>query len=356
MLLFAFAVVAIAAVSALVLGASNGYSAVRSSQNAADASATAAAATLHQVFSADTSPLEVLSTAVDVAEENGADQGSVTCEVVTADYGVTNAVVDIIGPCDETNVTQPDAAGVRVTVAETRYVPLGYFVGDDEITATAAAAATVQPVREGAAPFMVCANAPGHPQPLLESLDEPWRINDAAVGTSVVVGGAAIVNGGRDCGHGASSWRGTVAFESTYPIPSSDPDPVVDTDWWEIKTGTSSGDLPDLIAGPNSCGGGSGTQDAFDLVDCELMLPLCTHGNGKTGDSFRLHCVRLGAFEITFNSEGGGDTGDAPCLSADEQGKKAICADFLGTAVASDGGAVAGMPLPDEIVAIRLVE
>ncbi|MDZ7676001.1 MAG: hypothetical protein U5K30_13145 [Acidimicrobiales bacterium] len=354
MVLVAFGITAVAAVAALVLGSSSGYSAVRNSQNAADAAATAATATLHEVYSEGENPSEVLSTAVAVAEDNGADAGSVTCEIVDPDYALTNAEADVIGPCDGTNETHAEAAGVRVSLEETRSVPFGGVVGEEQITADAVAAATMQPIREGAAPFMVCANATGHPVPLLHSLDSPWAINEAAVGTSVVVWGNAMKNDGRDCGNPSASWRGLVAFEGSWQVPPAHSSASQDDDWWQVKTGNSSGHLPRLLAGANACGGGGAPQDALDLIDCELILPLCTHGNGQGGSNFRMHCTRLGAFEITYNSKGGGSSGDAPCMSGGPN--NLICATFLGAAVAAEGDAVVGTPLPDEVVAIRLVE
>lgn len=354
LMLFALSLASMAVVAALVLGASNGYSGARSAQNAVDAAAAAASHRLHQVATGDATADEVADTAESVAEDNGAEPGSVECEVVSALYALTKAESDVIGPCDGTNETDALAAGVRVTAYEEREVPFGPFVGADTIRASARAAATVQPVRQASSPFMVCSSAAGHPVPVLvedTDLYPPWDINAAAVGQSYVLWGNAMKDDGRDCGNGSASWRGLVDFEKTFAIPS--PDGVDDTGWWEVDTGNKAGLIQTDLTGNDTCGDGSSNQTVDSLaVGCRVTVPMCTHGNGETGVNFKLHCVRLAAFEVTW--VGGTSSPPAPCMVAAPN--NTICGTLLGTATGTSGTTGATKALSSEVVAVRLVE
>lgn len=358
LILFAASVGVVATLGAVVVGLSNGYAAVRSTQNAADAASIAATHRLHEILNEFLEPVDadggsvVLETARSVAADNGADPDTVICEIVEPGYAISRSDADVIGPCDGVNEDDPLAAGVRVTVSETREVLFGQFVGATETAATNSATATMQPVREGASPFMVCANAPGHPIPLLESLNSPWAINDAAIGADVVLWGNQMKEQGRDCGSGSSSWRGLVAFEGSWPLPSPEGDT---SQWWEVKTGNSGGHIPRLLGGQNVCGTGAANEDALGLVDCRIAVPLCTRSDLGTGSGLKLHCARMGAFEITYNSKGGSSSGPAPCVTSGNT-NNLICGRFLGAAIATEGDTAASDPYFGEIVAIRLVE
>lgn len=348
--LFAIFITGLLAVAALTLGGSLGYTAVRNAQNAADAAALAATNTLREVQQGTTPPAEVLSTAVSVAEDNGAIPGSVVCDIVDAEYALTHAETDVIGPCNGANATHADAAGVRVRVDDERDVPFSAFVDKETIRADAVASATVQPVLEGRAPFMVCTapTATGHPAPaLVADASDPtgYSVNPAAIGLEYVLHGNAMKDGGRQCGAGSRSWRGFVEFGGTFPIPS--PDPVDDSEWWRVKTGNANGHLDRVLTGDGACAG-----DVEFIIGCKIALPLCPASNGGNGVNLRLYCVKLGTFEITYNQY---MNGTPPC----NDGQKAtglVCGKFVGGATAFGGQGGASTADPDSVVVIKLVE
>ncbi|WP_436795574.1 pilus assembly protein TadG-related protein [Actinospongicola halichondriae] len=347
---FAIAVSAMLAVAALVLGGSRGYSAVREAQNASDAAALAATSVLRNVQQGDAPSSRVLATAVSVAEANGATSGSVECDVVTATYALTHAESEVVGGCDGSNEFAVDAAGVRVRTTETKDVPFSAFVDQETIRAGAVAAATIQPVLEGRAPFMVCTSpdATGHPaQALLPDASDPtgYSVNPAAIGLSYVLHGNAMKDGGRQCGGGSASWRGFVSFSGSFPIPS--PDPNDESDWWEVKTGNANGHLSRVLTGDDACEG-----NVDDIIGCRLALPLCPKSNGGTGVGLKLYCVKLGAFVITYNQH---SSGTPPCN--DGNGANGlVCGTFVGAANASSGQGGASTPDPDSVVVIKLVQ
>jgi hypothetical protein len=364
---FALALTAMLGVSALVLGGSVGYEAARNAQTAADAAALAGTSAL-QNHKQDwiTTPVEVVIDEVrSVAEDNGAELES--CDVVAAGYALTGAEADVIAACDDLpHLVDEDfqaVAGIRVTVSDTRDVAFAAFVDQDEITSRAVAAATVQPVSRGWAPFMVCTSptAVGHPaQAMLQDEDAPngFSINSAAIGKHYVLWGNQIKNLGRDCGNGSSSWRGLVRLPADgYALPSSEATPGDDEDWWQVDTGNKTGQLSQRMAGGNAC-----TFDAGDDVDdielgCEIALPLCARGNGETGSNFRLYCVMMGVFQITH--VGSATTveteppEETPCGSITNN---IICGRFLGAATAAGGQGVAETPDRHGYAVIKLVQ
>lgn len=348
--MFAFAAAAMMAVAALVLGGSRGYSAVREAQNAADGAALAATSVLRAVHQGDAPASEVLATAVSVAEDNGATPGSVDCDIVAASYALTHLEADVVGPCNGSNETSPAAAGVRVRASDRKDVPFAAFVDQETISARAVAAATVQPVTEGRAPFMVCTapTATGHPAPaLVADATDPtgYSINTAAIGMSYVLHGNAMKDGGRNCGAGSQSWRGFVSFSGTFAIPS--PDPNDDSEWWEVKTGNANGHLSRVLTGDDACAG-----DVDQIVGCKIALPLCPKSNGGTGVGLKLYCVRLGAFEITYNQH---SSGTPPC-NGGSNANGLVCGTLVGAANASSGQGGAATPDPESVVVIKLVQ
>ncbi len=364
-LFFAISLTAMLTLAAVVLGGSIGYTAVRNAQTAADAAALAGASTLraHKTDWVTTPASAVLADVTSVVEDNGAVLEPDGCQLVRAEYAVTRAQADVIGPCANLEYLSADdfadVAGVRVAVSDTRSVPFNAFVDQDTITGGAHAAATAQPLVTGRAPFMVCASpdAVGHPAPaLLPDADDPtgYRVNAAAIGKHYVLWGNQVKLLGRDCGKPSSDWRGLVKFDATFALPS--PDPVSDAEWWQTESGNKDGQLPETIAGGTSCSlHGQGVDDL--QVGCRIAIPLCPKSNGST-DDYRLYCVKIGAFEIThvgstnLTTEPLAEDG-SPC---GEVSNNIICGRFLGAATAVGGQGIARRPDPNSIVVIKLVE
>lgn len=354
---FAICVTGLLAVAALVLGGSIGYTAVRNAQTAADSAALAGTSTLrdHKQDWVRTPAEEVLEAVRSVVEDNGAELEPGGCELVRAGYALGNDESDVVGDCTRLAVLSEDefvaVAGVRVTVSDTRDVPFSAFVDQETITGAASASATIQPVREGRAPYMVCSTTDGHPAAvLIENPSDPtgYSINPGAIGLDedFVLHGNAMKVGNRQCGAGSKSWRGFVAFNGSYPLPS--PDPVDDTHWWQVKTGNANGHLTSVLAGADACSG-----DVGSVEDCVLALPLCTKSNGEGGFNLRLHCVKMGAFEITWNQH---STGSSPPCNDGKKATGLVCGRFIGAATVATGQGGAQTPDPHGIALIKLVE
>lgn len=362
---FAISVTAILTIGALVLGGSIGYTAVRNAQTAADAAALAGTTTLrdHKQNWVETRASKILDEVESVVESNGATLAPGGCELVRATYALTRSDADVIDECDQLESLAPEdfdaAAGVRVTVDDTRSVPFAAFVDSDTITGRAVAVATIQPVVSGRSPFMVCADpeADGHPAPaLLPDEDDPtgFSVNEAAVGKYFVLWGNQIKYGGRDCGNPASDWRGLVEFEATFDLPS--PSPVDDTDWWQTESGNKNGNLPRTMAGSKACKLDGEKIDQLE-IGCRIAIPLCPAGNGDTSD-FRLYCAKLGTFEIShkgsvFNDVVTGTEYATPCGIVTEN---IICGEFVGVGTATSGQGSAEQPDANSVVLIKLVE
>ena len=353
LILFALSITSMLTVGALVLGSSLGYTAVRNAQNAVDAASLAAAASLKDVKQGTAMPGDVLDAATSTAEANGATMGTFECEVVTAAYALTRSEAEVIGACTDTNVASAEAAGIRVTAGDTRVVPFNAFVDQDTITGSARATATVQPVRTVNAPFMVCSSpgATGHPAlPVIPSSTDPtgYAVNPQALGKSFVVHGKEMTRAGRDCGNGSDNWRGFVPPDQGVLIPPASA--TNDVDWLRIDNGNADGTLDAHLSGAYSC---SGDVSSFQ-EGCRISLPLCPKGNAKTGDNFRLYCVKMGAFVITY-SKPSGSTGPIPCHPA-PLGNSTICATFVGAGTATEGIGSATTFDPNEVVVVKLVE
>jgi hypothetical protein len=366
---FAIALSGILTVSALVLGGSVGYEAARNAQTAADAAALAGASALqnHKQDWITTPADAVLAEIESVVEDNGAVLES--CRLLRPSYALGAAESDAFADCDQLAFL-PDAsfqtvAGVRVTVSDTRNVAFSAFVDRDDITSRAVAAATVQPVSRGWAPFMVCSSpeAVGHPaQAMLpdETAPNGYRINSAAIGKTFVLWGNQIKYLGRDCGNGSSSWRGLVKLPiAGYALPSSEATPGDDSDWWEADTGNKTGQLSQRMAGGNGCvlNSGDDPEDLKDQLGCEIAIPLCPKGNGETGSNFRLYCVMMGVFKITYVGNVTVDTAEpedgSPCGKTKNN---IICGEFIGAATAAGGQGTAEAPDRHGFAVIKLVQ
>lgn len=362
---FAIGLTAMLTVGALVLGGSVGYTAARNAQTAADAAALAGTAALqeHKQDWVRTPATAVLEQVRAVVDDNGGDL--VRCDLVGANYAISSAEVDVIGPCAELGSLDEEpfrnVAGVRVQVSDTRPVAFSAFVDRDTITGGATAAATIQSVTSGRAPFMVCASpdAKGHPaQALLPDATDAtgYSVNPAAVGKLYVLWGNHVKYEGRSCGNPSSDWRGLVKFNLTFNLPSTSL--TSDADWWQTESGNTSGNLPDSLAGGNSCRlKGQSISSLKDQIGCEIAIPLCPSSN-KSSSDFRLYCVKIGAFKI---SHVGGTVNDSTAVSPDPtpcgtETSNIICGEFLGAATAVGGRGIAQRPDPNGIAVIKLVQ
>lgn len=345
---FALSIVAICAVIALVLGGSLGYDAERNSQTSSDSAALAATSALRAVQTSSPAPTSaaqfdvVYDTAETMAKANGANSTEkVGCELVAAD-GST------IEECEAASLAEfTSASGVRVGTRDTRDVPFGEANNLTTISGVTGAAATIQPLRAGNSPFLVCSSsggADGHPVKVLEDT-APYNINSAAIGEQFLLWGEDVKEGDRQCGGSSNSWRGWVDNSSgTHELPG----------WWGVDTGSKNGHLvPRLLIDPDGCDAEEGA-DIADLDGCVIAVPLCTHSNNASGSSLELYCVRFGSFRLAAYS---GAHGSAPCQRGSDNANKVLCGEFLGGgAIATGGQGSSDQASVDDVVLIKLVE
>ena len=392
---FAISVTAMLAVGALVLGGSVGYSAVRNAQTAADSAAIAGATALqeHKQNWTHTKAADLLTEIRETVESNGAVLAPGGCELISGEYGLDNDEQYVIGPCEGITLLSEDVfrsiAGVRVTVSDTRDVPFDAFVDRDDITGTAVAAATIQPVvevAEGWSVFMLCTSpsAVGHPAQALEpNPADPtgYSIREEARGKVFVLWGNEIKDqgSGRDCGKNSSDWRGLIRYDLKFPLPStfSAPPLPADANWWRIEEGNAAGTIefsPNVL-GPDAC---ELSGDAIDDLElgCKLAVPLCPfsnqgdelpveHQSDTYSADYRLFCPRMGVFEIshigsTFDESIETDPTAPPIESYEtpcgQRQTNIICGRFQGSAVAKTGQGSADSPDQYDYVVVKLVE
>jgi Flp pilus assembly protein TadG len=340
MVFVAVSMLALLAVAGLVVDGGNAYAARRQMQNAADAGALAGANALQEYKEStsgdfggtipDKPTNSIWLAARGAAVGNNAEQSNFTCVLVL--YDTATGSENGAQACPQNTETIPsNAFGVRVTTERSEGTFFMRALGTSSYTARSGAAANLQRASVGNAPFLVCANAPGHspasPLLLIPGGDiTQATINPAAIGDEYDIWGNAIKNGGKDCGNPSSSFRGLVDPDGgPYEMPG----------WWETLTGNKNGQVLPNIA--NGCGV-SDIKNIENVVDlnCEFGLPLCTHGQGNAS-KFEAWCVAIGRFRVSH---------------VQNHDLKAI---FVGggTVLSGAGG---GIPAPADAVVIHLSE
>jgi hypothetical protein len=321
----ALSMVALLTFTGLVVDGSNAFAQRRQMQNAADSAALAGANALNRYLLGTGTPNEIYTAALSEATSNGADATAFSCLLVRSGGG-TQAC-----PTTTNGLSVPsDAFRVRTEVHQTYDTVFMQVVGTDDFSAAARAAAAVQRVTRGTAPFMVCGLGQAPNPDLLDNSNpaipvNDWPVNLAAVGFTYDVWGNDIK--AHDCGNPSSSFRGLVDTDlGPFDIPGS----------WEASQGNHAGPTRALVLSGDACDG-----DEDDLtVGCLMVLPICPTGNNRGGTNFDMHCTRFGVFEVT---------------SIDTSGQPDMDAIFRGAATIAEGQA-GGDPIPGEVRVVRLVE
>jgi Flp pilus assembly protein TadG len=331
LILVALSLVATMTVAGLVVDGGNAFSQRRQMQNAADAAALAGARALdrYQAIGSTLSRTTVWSAVVNRAVSDGAAAGLVTCRLVDetlADLGAC--------PVENSTTINPNAAGVKATVAQTSNTSLMRVVGISDFTARAGATAQIEALRSGKSPFMICAVGNNDPRAINDGqtvpiLDTQNNINPAAIYNAAL--GQTTIFKMQDpqsptCGQG-NSFK-DLTDGNDHPIPGD----------WPIPTGDLGNNISQsIISGPDAC---TATYD-----NCVMAVPLCyAPSNSVTGDPIanasppRLYCVRYAAFLLV-------NTGGASRIG----GK------LLGDVVAT-GGHGGGKAQPGEVRIIKLSE
>jgi hypothetical protein len=294
LVIFALSLTAIVALAGLCVDGGRLYAARRQMQNAADASAMAAARALDRYQTGQSTHVTaVWNAAQSEASADGAAIGPyLTCRLLDfnrKDVGVCPTVSSVSIP--------KAAAAVRVSTEVTQGTFFMQAGGLTDFTASASAVAVIGKPMAGNAPFMVCANAPGVVPPIMTNpsgANPPmWAINTQAIGTTYDVYGNSIKKLGRDCGDPSSAFRGLVDDNSgPFSIPG----------WWAALTGNKTGPTKAMINSGDVCQGSFDDTSSSAFNDgCKVILPLCTKGNNKPGNAFQAYCIDLGVFQIVSN-------------------------------------------------------
>lgn len=306
------------AVMGLVIDGSHVFAERRQMQNAADAAAMAGARAYEEMTAGQESTIRTAAVAAAVA--NGADAATVNCRLVD------EVLVDV-GACPTLNTglaatIKLAAAGVRVTVSATKPTTFMKVVGIDDFSANASAAATVQGLRSGPSPFVMCAvgdsdpRANGDGQPIAILLPDN-STNPLAVGHTFELQDPTAVGCGQN-----NDFKGLSDTPADFPTPGP----------WNLLNGDHGINVTkQVIAGNEAC---TGNPDYF--INCVVAVPLCYTMTPPVQD--KLYCVRYAPFRITVN-----------------QSASRMAGVLLDSAMAT-GGQGGGKPLDGEVRIIKLAE
>lgn len=207
--LFAIMLVALLSVAGLVIDGGQAYAQRRQMQNAADAAAMAGTAALDDARF--TSPAEswtrVQSEVDRIAKQANGAETVISCTVIDSSESS-------IGPCTtQAAVLNANAVGVRVEVEDTRTTTFAQVMGVETVSAQADAAAAVQPIVGGRAPWAVCSSGDKY-----DILTPTYKIDPtkaAALG-EFVIQGSQVYKDDDECaakkggGGGAASFKGPI--------------------------------------------------------------------------------------------------------------------------------------------------
>lgn len=278
--LVAISLLCLLGLTGLVIDGGRAYAARRGAQNAADAAALAGAGALNGVLFDSVGQEAVVYGAVAASVAANRANGTPECRLVDE----TRAD---LGPCPESNTgagLPATAAGVSVRARDNQQGSFIKALGIQAFSASAAATAQIQALREGSSPFLICgldSSKQGFDPPILLQSGSAWVINPAAVNRTYELHAPQVP----DCGAGSNSFKGLADPSAVVGVPG----------WWAAETGVQAGPIRNVVAGPNACTttGGFGTA-----AGCTLVVPICVDGNG-TGSSVEFYCVRFGIFRVS---------------------------------------------------------
>lgn len=314
----ALSLASIVGVMGVVVDGSRVFAERRQMQNAADAAALAGARALDNVATGFEGSIR--TAAVNAAVTNGADASTIVCRFV-------DEVLTDLGACPTTAtgtaaVIKSTVAGVRITASAVKGTTFIKAVGAKTFTAKASAAAQIQGLRSGPAPFVMCAVGTSDPRSNGDGQAIPILLpdnstNPAAVGQLYELQDPTAVG----CGQ-SQNFKGLANYPADFPIPGP----------WDLLNGDHGVNVDkQVVAGNDAC---TGSPDNY--INCVVAVPLCYSMTPST--DWKLYCVRYAAFRITVNTSGSRMAGI-----------------LLDKAVAT-GGAGGGKPLPGELRVIKLSE
>lgn len=377
----ALCMVALLIFAALATDLGLAYAGGRAMQNAGDAAAMRGTAKLLEYKKNPAIGLASVQAAANtgVVDNNGTMD---SCEIIQND-GPTYPSLGLCGSGAENHAL---ASGVRVKSHGTTPTAFGGVLGYTQLNETRMAAATAQPLLQGAGPFFVCGggqlnenqdgdfnwNPPDatHPSPwpkpdeapllpLLEyfagspatwqdmpapttanglvnsnmtALAAQWpgskfRPNAEAIGTVYYIHTPQSNSDTfADCEDGSAGWHGVGQENNTDP-------PIQLPTVLDPGNGVQAGPTRTNVAAQPNCG-------VPYQNGCVLVLPLCPGSNGMTGNNYQMYCVKWGAFKIHWSS------------NSDNK----HYAQFLGGAVVTGGQGGEGPADPNSATVLKLVQ
>ncbi|MEW6474954.1 MAG: pilus assembly protein TadG-related protein [Actinomycetota bacterium] len=278
--LVAISLLCLLGLTGLIIDGGRAYAARRGVQNAADVAALAGAGALNDVLFDSAGQEAVIHDAVVASLSANKANGTFDCRLV-------DETRSDLGPCPESNTGAglPEAvAGVSVRARDDQDGSFIKALGIDGFSASAAATAQIQALREGSSPFLICgldSSRRGFDPPLLVESAGSWAVNPAAINRTYGLHGPDVP----DCGAGSESFKGLADNSVVVPVPG----------WWQSDTGVKAGPIRNVVARGDGCG----TTEGFDnWTGCTLVVPICVTGRG-TGSGAEFYCVRFGVFRVS---------------------------------------------------------
>jgi hypothetical protein len=326
LVVMAISMVAMLALSGLVIDGGRAYANRREVQNSADAAALAGAGALNGILFSSTGQEKLVYDAVATSATANGVNTSFDCQLWG--YNAANTMINL-GACPTSNTgagLDSRATAVRVSAVNTQGASFIKVVGIGSFSAKAPARAQIQALIGGNAPFMVCgldAAHDGYDPPLLVKVGSDYVFNTGQTSAATAIGQEYVIHDTHvaGCG-GGSGWKGLVD-QSGGPYDLGD--------YWPAKTGDTAGPVRVDLTGPKAC-------HSTILVGCQLILPVGDASNGLGGSNYKMHVARMGVFEITY---------------ADSNTHRAK---FIGGSTVASGGAGGGKPTANEARVIKLSE
>jgi Flp pilus assembly protein TadG len=296
MVMIALLTVALLVFAALAIDLGQAYSQRRQMQNAADSSAMAGTRAIDQVRFSGAAPSTIytaIQTSVTHHLQN--QTGANRCWLIDANQnrltGDVCASVSVMTAGYNAVAANP-VAGVEVQPSQTRNTFLARVVGFDTTTASASAAATIQPYLGGAgSPFITC----GVPEVNSDAYPILDRAGNLLPGATTLT--SIPLQGSQDhtCGAGAAFKGKNNSDQILVGVPCAGGGPPwatpCDQAWGDNGNGFSA-NIRDIVAGAVPCPANG------PYTGCDILVPVADQGSGN-GNFIQMHTAGWVIMHIT---------------------------------------------------------
>ena len=342
LLIVAISLVALVLVAALAVDGGQAYANRRQMQNGSDAGAMAGTRAVSKLRFEGVTDGGTIYDAVDAARSNNGGS-SVSCWLISSTKArlsgdVCTSRSAMVTAWNSLKAVNPPVAGVEVKQTGSKKSIFAGVAGMDSLSASAFAAATLQPfvAAAGGAPFIVCGVQ--DPADLIsfpfDILDAANQVKPSAIGKWYGLQGVNSEVG--DCGAGSSAFDGT-----------GDDEPPVIGEWIDAGNGNGfSQETLSEVLSSDPC-----TPDLASADGCLMVLPLVTAGRGN-GVNIEMYVVAFGVFEVY--GDGRGNVRE--CREALGNPSPKYCGILRGQGQISAGTGGTGEVLPNNPYVIKLVK